>query len=98
MSGPAAADSENFRKLQRLGSAASTTPRAPPRYLAVAASAFGLLAARGGVAEWSAEARDCRTGTFNPRRFGLLWDFYEREAALPQAIRRAARQLRRASA
>jgi ribulose-5-phosphate 4-epimerase/fuculose-1-phosphate aldolase len=29
------------------------------------------------------EARDCRTGTFNQRLFGLLWDFYDRKAALP---------------
>jgi ribulose-5-phosphate 4-epimerase/fuculose-1-phosphate aldolase len=29
------------------------------------------------------EARDCATGTFNDRLFGLLWNFYERKAALP---------------
>lgn len=29
------------------------------------------------------EARDCRTGTFNQRLFALLWDFYDRKAALP---------------
>lgn len=28
------------------------------------------------------EARDCSTGTFNPRLFGLLWDFYERKVRL----------------
>jgi ribulose-5-phosphate 4-epimerase/fuculose-1-phosphate aldolase len=28
------------------------------------------------------EARDCTEGTFNPRLFGLLWDFYERKVAL----------------
>jgi len=28
------------------------------------------------------EARDCAEGTFNPRLFGLLWDFYERKVAL----------------
>jgi hypothetical protein len=24
----------------------------------------------------------CATGTFNPRLFALLWDFYERKVAL----------------
>ncbi|MGB7038156.1 MAG: class II aldolase/adducin family protein [Xanthobacteraceae bacterium] len=28
------------------------------------------------------EARDCAEGTFNPRLFGLLWDFYARKVAL----------------
>lgn len=28
------------------------------------------------------EAHDCAEGTFNPRLFGLLWDFYERKVAL----------------
>ena len=28
------------------------------------------------------EARDCAAGTFNPRLFSLLWDFYERKVAL----------------
>ena len=37
-----------------------------------------------GIALSDEEARDCRNGTFNPRLFGLLWDFYERRAALPQ--------------
>jgi ribulose-5-phosphate 4-epimerase/fuculose-1-phosphate aldolase len=39
--------------------------------------------AGGGIALSEDEARDCRTGTFNPRLFGLLWNFYERRAALP---------------
>lgn len=29
------------------------------------------------------EARDCSEGTFNPRLFALLWNFYERKVALP---------------
>jgi len=29
------------------------------------------------------EARDCTEGTFNPRLFALLWNFYERKVALP---------------
>jgi ribulose-5-phosphate 4-epimerase/fuculose-1-phosphate aldolase len=28
------------------------------------------------------EARDCTEGTFNPRLFALLWNFYERKVAL----------------
>jgi ribulose-5-phosphate 4-epimerase/fuculose-1-phosphate aldolase len=39
----------------------------------------------GGIPLSEEEARDCRTGTFNPRLFGLLWNFYERKAALPEA-------------
>jgi ribulose-5-phosphate 4-epimerase/fuculose-1-phosphate aldolase len=38
--------------------------------------------AGGGIPLSDEEASDCRTGTFNPRLFGLLWDFYERRAAL----------------
>jgi ribulose-5-phosphate 4-epimerase/fuculose-1-phosphate aldolase len=37
----------------------------------------------GGIPLSDDEARDCRTGTFNPRLFGLLWTFYERKVALP---------------
>jgi ribulose-5-phosphate 4-epimerase/fuculose-1-phosphate aldolase len=40
----------------------------------------------GGVPLSEEEARDCRTGTFNPRLFALLWHFYERKAALPQDL------------
>jgi ribulose-5-phosphate 4-epimerase/fuculose-1-phosphate aldolase len=40
----------------------------------------------GGIPLSEDEARDCRTGTFNPRLFALLWNFYERRAALPQGL------------
>ena len=35
-----------------------------------------------GIALSEDEARDCKAGTFNPRLFGLLWNFYERRAGL----------------
>ncbi len=38
--------------------------------------------AGGGIALSEDEASDCRTGTFNPRLFGLLWTFYERKVTL----------------
>lgn len=38
--------------------------------------------AGGAIALTEDEARDCAAGTFNPRLFALLWDFYERRVAL----------------